>query len=96
MSNDSHKAAFIHVLLVLLASSLVVSAAEMKTVDDIRAAATKTNAVLTIPDLEKAAEAIGAAMKNAIAKGNAALDQIGEAFTAFATGTRGKLAVAIA
>src|SRR4029450_542710 len=46
MSNDSIKAAFVQVPLILLASSLVVSAAEMKTVDDFRAAAAKANAVL--------------------------------------------------
>src|SRR5712675_2131745 len=77
MSNDSSKAAFVHVPLILLASSLVVSAAEMKTVDDFRAVAAKANAVLTIPDWEKTPEAIEAAMQNAIAKANAALDQIG-------------------
>jgi thimet oligopeptidase len=77
MSNDPSKAAFVHVPLILLASSLVVSAAEMKTVDDFRVAAAKANAVLTIPDWEKTPEAIGAAMKNAIAKANATLDQIG-------------------
>src|SRR6266404_1781718 len=77
MSNYSSKTAFVHVPLILLASSLVVSAAEMKTVDDFRASAAKANAVLTIPDWEKTPEAIEAAMKNAIAKANAALDQIG-------------------
>ena len=77
MSNDSHKAAVVHISLILLASSLVVSAAELKTVDDFRAAATKANAVLTIPDWEKTPEAVETAMKNAIAKANAALDQIG-------------------
>ena len=77
MSNDSSKAAFVHVPLILLASSLVVAAAELKTVDDFRAAAAKANAVLTIPDWEKTPEAIETAMKNAIAKANAALDQIG-------------------
>src|SRR4029453_8455542 len=77
MSNDSSKAAFVHVPLIVLASSLVVSAAETKTVDDFRAAAAKANAVLTIPDWEKTPEAIEAAMKNAIAKANVALDQIG-------------------
>jgi thimet oligopeptidase len=77
MSNDSSKAAFVHVPLILLASSLVVSAAELKTVDDFRAAAAKANAVLTIPDWEKTPEAIEVAMKNAIAKANTALDQIG-------------------
>src|SRR5438445_4231489 len=77
MSNDSSKTAFVHVPLILLASSLVVSAAEMKTVDDFRASTAKANAVLTIPDWEKTPEAIEAAMKNAIAKANAALNQIG-------------------
>jgi len=77
MSNDSSKAAFVHVLLILLASSLVVSAAEMKTVDDFRAAASKANAVLTIPDWEQTPEAVEAAVKNAIAKANASLDRIG-------------------
>jgi len=77
MSNDSSKAAFVHVLLILLASSLVVSAAEMKTVDDFRAAAAKANAVLTIPDWEQTPEAVEAAVKNAIAKANASLDRIG-------------------
>jgi hypothetical protein len=77
MSNDSSKAAFVQVPLILLASSLVVSAAETKTVDDFRAAAAKANAVLTIPDWEQTPEAVETAMKNAIAKANAALDQIG-------------------
>src|SRR5215472_9089021 len=77
MSNASIKAAFTWVPLILLASGLVVSAAEMKTVDDFRAAAAKANAVLTIPDWEKMPEAVGTAMKNAIAKANAALDRIG-------------------
>jgi thimet oligopeptidase len=77
MSNDSNKAAFVHISLILLASSLVVSAAEMKTVDDFRAAAAKANAVLTIPDWEQTPAAIEAAMKNAIAKANASLDRIG-------------------
>ena len=77
MSNDSNKAAVVHISLILLASGLVVSAAEMKTVDDFRAAAAKANAVLTIPDWEQTPEAVATAMKNAIAKANAALDQIG-------------------
>src|SRR6187549_796541 len=77
MSNDSIKAAFTRVPLILLASSLVVSAAEMKTVDDFRAAAAKANAVLTIPDWEQTPATVEAAMKNAIAKANASLDRIG-------------------
>src|SRR5215216_5986431 len=77
MLNDPSKGSFAHVSLILLASSLVICAAEVKTVDDFRAAAAKANAVLTIPDWEKKPEAIEAAMKSAIGKANAALDQIG-------------------
>src|SRR6476620_690421 len=77
MSNDSNKAAVVHILLILLASGLIVPAAEMKTVDDFRAAAAKANAVLTIPDWEQTPQAVEAAMKNAIAKANASLDRIG-------------------
>src|SRR5881392_2157021 len=77
MSNYSSKAVFLRVPLIFLASSLVVSAAELKTVDDFRGAAAKANAVLTIPDWEQTPEAVEAATKNAIAKANAALDQIG-------------------
>src|SRR5262245_21583647 len=85
MSNASIKAAFGQIPLILLASSLVVSAAEMKTVDDFRAAAAKANAVLTTPDWEKTPEEVEAAIKNAIAKANAALDQIGAQDPAKAT-----------
>ena len=85
MSKDSSKGVFVQVPLILLASSLVISAAEMKTVDDFRAAAAKANAVLTIPDWEKTPEAIETGMKNAIAKANAALDQIGAQDPAKAT-----------
>ena len=77
MSNHSNRAVFLRVPLILLASSLVVSAAALKTADDFRAAAAKANAVLTIPDWEQTPEAVEAAMKNAIGKANAALDQIG-------------------
>ncbi len=77
MSNDSNKAVFFSISLLLLASSSVGSAAEMKTVDDFRSAAAKANAVLTIPDWEKTPQAIESAMKNAIAKANASLDRIG-------------------
>ena len=77
MPTDSNKSAVVHISLILLASGLVVSAAEMKTVDDFRAAAAKANAVLTIPDWEQTPEAVATAMKNAIAKANTALDQIG-------------------
>ena len=51
--------------------------AELKTVNDFGAAAAKANAVLTIPDWEQTPEAVDAAMKDAIAKSNKALDQIG-------------------
>src|SRR6184192_1208450 len=62
----------------LLASGIVDLRAEnLKTVDDFRAAAAKANAVLTIPDWEQTPEAVDATMKNAIAKANKALDQIG-------------------
>ncbi len=62
-----------------LAFTLVLdlSAAETKSVDDFRAAAAKANAVLTIPEWEQTPEAIEASMKDAIAKANTALDQIG-------------------
>src|SRR5438034_2859199 len=62
---------------IIVASSSNFSAAELKTVDDFRAAAAKANAVLTIPDWEQTPEAVEASMKDAIAKANAALDQIG-------------------
>ncbi len=52
-------------------------AENLKTVDDFRAAAAKTNAVLTIPNWEQTPEAVDAMMKNAIATANKALDQIG-------------------
>jgi len=63
----------------ILLSFVVVdlSAAEMKSVDDFRAAAAKANAVLAIPEWEQTPEAIEASIKDAIAKANTALDQIG-------------------
>src|SRR5436309_1038746 len=60
-----------------LAVALDLSAAETKSVDDFRAAAAKANAVLTIPEWEQTPEAVEASMKDAIAKANTALDQIG-------------------
>src|SRR2546430_7276228 len=63
---------------VLLASGILDLRSEnLKTVDDFRAAAAKANAVLTIPDWEQTPEAVDAALKNAIATANKALDQIG-------------------
>ena len=50
---------------------------EVKTVDDFRAAASKANSILTIPDWERTPDAVDAAMKDAIATANKALDQIG-------------------
>ena len=63
----------------ILLSFVVVdlSAAETKSVDDFRAAAAKANAVLAIPEWEQTPEAIEASIKDAIAKANTALDQIG-------------------
>src|SRR5262245_29606731 len=85
MSTDSSKPAFVHMSVIPLASSLSVSEAEKKTVDDFRAAAAKAIAVLTIPDWEKTPEAIEAAVKSAITKANAALDKIGAQDPAGAT-----------
>src|SRR5205085_769762 len=65
---------FVAVLLFLNANA---PAAELKHVDDFRAAADKANAVLTIPDWEQTPEAITAAMKDAIAQANKRLDAIG-------------------
>src|SRR5881392_4404524 len=71
------KSTFLCLPVILVALNSNLSAAELKTVDDFRAAATKANAVLTIPDWEQTPEAVEAAMKNAIAKANASLDRIG-------------------
>src|SRR5438046_4063240 len=60
-----------------LAVALDLSAAKTKSVDDFRAAAAKANAVLTIPEWEQTPEQVEASMKDAIAKANTALDQIG-------------------
>src|SRR5215471_4119567 len=65
-------------LSILLCAAVVdLWAGELKSVDDFRAAAAKANAVLTIPNWEQTPEAIEASMKDAIAKANSALDQIG-------------------
>src|SRR5213596_2251629 len=63
--------------ILLYAAVVDLSAGELKSVDDFRAAAAKANAVLTIPDWEQRPEVIEASMKDAIAKANNALDQIG-------------------
>jgi thimet oligopeptidase len=71
------KSSFVYLSSIVVASSLHVAGADLKTVDDFRAAAAKANAVLTIPDWEQTPKAVEAAMKDAIAKANASLDQIG-------------------
>src|SRR5438105_4423899 len=72
------KTASLLVPVALLASGIVDLRSEnLKTLDDFRAAAAKTNAVLTIPDWEQTPEAVDAMMKDAIAIANKALDQIG-------------------
>src|SRR5438128_10797916 len=60
-----------------LALAPALHAENLKTVDDFRAAAAKTNAVLTVPDWEQTPEAADAMMKDAIAIANKALNQIG-------------------
>jgi thimet oligopeptidase len=77
MSKHSSKAAFLHVPFIILVSTLVVSASDLKTVDAFRDASARANAVLTIPDWEQTPAAVEGAMTDAIAKANAALDQIG-------------------
>ena len=77
MSNHSLKFTFLCVPLVFLGSVSMLSAVELKTVDDFRGAAAKANAILTVPDWERTPKAVEAAMKDAIAKANTALDQIG-------------------
>jgi Zn-dependent oligopeptidase len=71
------KSTFLCLPVILAALNSNLSAVELKSVDDFRDAAAKTNAVLTIPDWEQTPEAIEASMKDAIAKANTALDQIG-------------------
>src|SRR5436189_2373525 len=77
MSNRFKKSSLLCISLILAALSSNFSAAELKTVDDFRAVAAKANAVLTIPDWEQTPEAVETSIKNAIAKANNALDQIG-------------------
>ena len=70
------KSSLLCALFIAVTSSTLLTA-DLKTVDDFRAAAAKANAVLTIPDWEQTPEAVEGSMKDAIAKANAALDQIG-------------------
>ena len=71
------KSTFLFLPVILAALNSDLSAAELKTVDDFRDAETKANAVLTIPSWEQTPKAVEASMKDAIAKANTALDQIG-------------------
>lgn len=64
--------------LVLFGLALPLFGDKLKTVDDFRAAADKANEILTIPDWPQTPEAVSAAAKDAIGKGNAALDEIGK------------------
>ncbi len=54
-----------------------ISAAQLKSIDDFKAAAAKANAVLTVPDWEQTPEAVEASVNDAIAQANKELDQIG-------------------
>ncbi|MEP7015277.1 MAG: M3 family metallopeptidase [Verrucomicrobiota bacterium] len=53
------------------------SAGDLKTIDTFQAAAARANRVLSVPDWEQTPEALTASIVDTIAKGNAALDQIG-------------------
>ena len=64
-------------LLFLFVSLLSLPAAELKTVEDFKAAADKANAVLTIPEWPQTPDEVEAGIKTAIDAANAALDQIG-------------------
>jgi len=65
------------IVLLLVFLECEISAAELKNIDAFQAAAAKANRVLTIPDWEQTPDALTASTMEAIAKGNAALDQIG-------------------
>jgi oligopeptidase A len=69
--------ASIFALLLLFTLRNNVFAADLKKVDDFRATAAKANAVLTIPDWESTPEAVESAVKDAIAKANKRLDELG-------------------
>ena len=71
------KSTFLCLPVILAALNSNLSAAELKSVDDFRDAAAKTNAVLTIPEWEQTPEAVEASMKDSIANANTDLDQIG-------------------
>jgi Zn-dependent oligopeptidase len=71
------KSLLLFLSLIFAVSNHNLSAAALKTVDDFRAAAAKTNAVLTIPVWEEKPKTVETMMNGAIAKANKALDQIG-------------------
>ncbi|HKP02234.1 MAG TPA: M3 family metallopeptidase [Chthoniobacterales bacterium] len=63
--------------LLFFAITASLRADELKTADSFREAATKANAILTLPEWEQTPDAVEASMTKAIATANAALDQIG-------------------
>jgi len=65
------------IVLILAFFECEISAAELKNLDAFQAAAAKANLVLSIPNWEQTPDALNASIMKAIAKGNAALDQIG-------------------
>ena len=67
-----------YVLLFIFGTTVVAHAEDLKSIDSYRDAAAKANAQLTIPDWEQTPAAVDAAAKDAIKKGNAALDAIGK------------------
>jgi thimet oligopeptidase len=76
-TSTTMKLSFLFLSFIFAAASPSLPAAELKTVDDFRAAAAKANAVLTLPDWEQKPKAVESMMNDAIAKANKALDQIG-------------------
>ena len=65
-------------LLFIFGTAVIADAEDLKSIDSYRDAAAKANAQLTIPDWEQTPAAVEAAAKDAIKKGNAALDAIGK------------------
>src|SRR5881392_519338 len=65
-------------LLFIFGTAVIADAEDLKSIDSYGDAAAKANAQLTIPDWEQTPAAVEAAAKDAIKKGNAALDAIGK------------------
>jgi len=63
--------------LIFLGANCTLRGADLKTVNDFRAAAAKANAVLTVPDWEQTPGAVTTMMDDATSRANRALDQIG-------------------